>query len=53
VPTEPIDISVDGPAASLSFNRPNDDADWRRVPVTDGRATIPLDGRVAIVRRSS
>ncbi|KZD25893.1 hypothetical protein A4A58_01870 [Tardiphaga robiniae] len=53
VPTEPIDISVDGTAASLSFNRPNDGTDWRRVPVIDGRATIPLDGRVAIVRRSS
>jgi hypothetical protein len=53
VPTEPLDIAVDGPAASLSFNRPNDDAEWRRVPVTDGHTTIPLDGRVAIIRRSS
>lgn len=53
LPTEPIDIAVEGPSASLSFNRPNDGADWRRVPVTGGRATIPLDGRVAIVRRSS
>jgi hypothetical protein len=52
VPTVPIDISIEGRAASLSFNRPNDGADWRRVSVTDAHATIPLDGRVAIVRLS-
>ncbi len=50
VATEPVDIAVERRIASLSFNRPNDGSQWQRVPVTDGHATIPLDGRVAIVR---
>jgi hypothetical protein len=50
VTTEPVDIAVEGRISSLLLNRPNDGSQWQRVPVTDGHATIPLDGRVAIVR---
>lgn len=50
VPMQPVEIAVEGRIASLAFNRPNDGTGWQRVPVTDGRATIPLDGRVAILR---
>ncbi|UGV25150.1 hypothetical protein E0H22_05330 [Rhodopseudomonas boonkerdii] len=50
VAAEPVDIAVEGRITSLSFNRPNDGSQWQRMPVTDGHATISLDGRVAIVR---
>ena len=50
VPMMSVDISVDGRIDSLAFNRPNDGNGWQRVPVTNGNATIPLDGRVAILR---
>jgi hypothetical protein len=50
VPMEPIEIAVDSRIASLAFNRPNDGKSWQRLPVTDGHVTIPLDGRVAILR---
>lgn len=50
VPMMPVEIDVDNRIASLAFNRPNDGNGWQRVPVTNGIATIPLDGRVAILR---
>lgn len=50
VPMLPIEIAVDSRIASLTLNRPNDGNGAQRVPVTNGIATIPLDGRVAILR---
>lgn len=46
----PVEIAVDGRTAWLNLIRPNDGHSAQRVPVTDGHATIPLDGRVAILR---
>ncbi|QUS42573.1 hypothetical protein RPMA_25150 [Tardiphaga alba] len=49
VPTRSVGINVEGPGTELIVNRPNDGAGWERIPITDGRARIPLDGKVAII----
>lgn len=50
VDAQPIEIAVEGDAVSASFNIPNDDDNWRDVPVTNRSLTIPMTGKVVLLR---
>jgi len=50
VDAQPIDITLEGDAVSASFNTPNDDENWRDVPVMNQSLTIPMTGKVVLLR---
>jgi hypothetical protein len=57
VAVEPVavDLTVGAPGTSpsLAMMRPNDNADWQPVATSGQHATIPLDGRVVIIRAAA